>query len=110
MNVQTLFNNYHDSYIERIALGPRRELALFMHTDPVWNPSVSQHAVVRFGAIANYEEVAAFFSEIPASAPAGAFVAEVDSLKPGQKGSWIIDVKGYGQINVMSQKCSEQRK
>ncbi len=109
MNIRSLFNNYHDSRIDRIELGPRNELTLFIHTDPVWNPSVSRHAVVRFGAIANYEEVAAFFSALPASNDGGA-VAEVGNLQPSQTGSWLIDVKGYGRIYVVSPKCSERRR
>lgn len=109
MNIRSFFNNYHDSRIERVELGPCAELTLFIHTDPVWNPSVSRHAVVRFGAIANYEEVAAFFSALPASND-GSAVAEVNDLQPSQTGSWLIDVKGYGRISVMSSKCSERRR
>ncbi len=107
MNIQSLFNNYHDSRIDRIELG-RNELTLFIHTDPVWNPSVLRHAVVRFGAIANYEEVAAFFSSLPASNDGT--MAELSDLQPGRHGGWLIDVKGYGRISVMSTKCSERRR
>ncbi len=111
MNIQSLFNNYRDSHIERVELGPSNELTLFIHTDPVWNPSVSKHAVVRFGAISNYEEVAAFFSALPApNVGGGATVAEMCNLEPSQKGSWLIDVKGRGQINVVSSKCTERRR
>ncbi len=108
--VQRLSNNYHDACLERVALSPRRELTLFLHLDPVCNPSIARDAVVRFGAIDNYEEVAAFFSALPAPGADGTFLAGVSRLEQEPAGGWLLDVEGYGELCIMSSKCIEKKR
>lgn len=108
MNVQHLTNDYHDAHIDRIALGPQKDLTLFLHLDPAWNTSIARHAVVRFGAIGNYEEVEVFFSAIPPSGDA--FLAEVSNLEHNPRGGWLIDVKGHGKLSIESSRCIEKRR
>jgi hypothetical protein len=110
MNTQRLNNNYHDAQIDRFALGPRKDLTLFLHLDPVWNTSIARDAVIRFGAIGNYEEVEAFFAALPPPRAEGAFMAEVSALEQGPTGGWLIDVEGYGRLNIMSAKFIEKRR
>lgn len=107
--MQRLSNNYHEAHLERVALGPR-ELTLFLHLDPVRNTSIAHDAVVRFGAIANYEEVEAFFSALPAPAAHGAFMAEVSTLEQEPRGGWLLDVEGYGRLSILSQRCIEKKR
>jgi len=109
MTMQQLSGNYRDAHIERFALGPHRDLTLFLQLDPASNPSIAQHAVVRFGAIVNYEEVAAFFSAMAASNAGGA-PAEVRSLEHGAREGWGIDVAGYGKLSIMSARCIEKKR
>ena len=104
-----MLNNYRASHIERVTLNPQHELALFIQLDPARNTSISSNAVVRFGAIANYGEVEAFFSAIQA-APHGAYLAELSRLEQAQKGSWLVDVAGVGAISIRSARCTEQKR
>ncbi len=109
MNTQRLSNNYHDAHLERVAIGPRHELTLFLHLDPVCNPSIARDAVVRFGSIANYAEVEAFFSAIR-DEPDSEFLAGVKRLEPEPRGGWLLDVEGYGRISIQSARCLEKKR
>jgi len=103
-----VLNNYHDSHLERVALGPRRELTLFIELDRQANRSIANNAVVRFGTIANYEEVEAFFSTM--RDPGGPYLADVSRLEQQQKDSWLLGFTGYGEIRVRSARCTEQKR
>lgn len=109
MNIQRLSNDYHDAHLERVALGPRHEVTLFLQLEPAWNPSIARDAVVRFGSIANYAEVEAFFSGIPDD-PECEFLAGVSRLEPEPAGGWLMDVEGYGRISIKSGRCMEKKR
>lgn len=109
MILPRLLNNYHDARLESVAIGPRRELTLFIHLDPVWNATILQDAVVRFGSIANFDEVERFFSNLHCD-PARDCISEVYRLEPLEKGRWVIDLEGNREIVVHSPHCTEQKR
>ncbi len=109
MNAPRLLNDYHDAQLERVAIGPRREVTLFIHLDPVWNRTILENAVVRFGSISKFEEVERFFSALRSDA-ARDFITEVCRLEAGQKGSWLLDLEGYGEIVIRTTRCTEQKR
>lgn len=109
MRLPSLLNDYHDAQLERVAIGPRRELTLFLHLDPVWNPSILEYAVVRFGSIANFEEVERFFSGLRCD-PARDFITGVCRLEPARQGGWVVDLDGYEEIVIRTSRCTEQKR
>jgi hypothetical protein len=109
MNLPHLLNDYHDAQLERVAIGPRRELTLFLHLDPVWNPSILEYAVVRFGSIDNFDEVERFFSALRCD-PASDFITGVSRLEPVQRGRWVLDLDGYEEIVIQTTRCTEQKR
>lgn len=109
MRLPSLLNDYHDAQLERVAIGPRRELTLFIHLDPLWNPSILEYAVVRFGSIDNFDEVERFFSGLHCD-PARDFITEVSRLEPVQPGGWVIDLDGYDEIVIRTTRCTEQKR
>lgn len=62
---------YHDGALVSFDIGPRREVTLTIHLDEVWNPNGGTIGV-RFGAVANLDEVRAFLSRIPPPASGSA--------------------------------------
>ncbi len=109
MRLPSLLNDYHDSQLERVAIGPRRELTLFIHLDPECNPSILEYAVVRFGSRDNFDEVERFFSALHCD-PARDFITEVSRLEPAQQGGWVIDLDGYEEIVIRTCRCTEQKR
>jgi hypothetical protein len=109
MRLPRLLNDYHDAQLERVAIGPRRELTLFIHLDPVCNPSILEYAVVRFGSIDNFEEVERYFSALRWD-PARDFITEVSRLEPVQRGRWVLDLDGYEEIEIRTTRCTEQKR
>jgi hypothetical protein len=107
MAKSNLTRNFHDSHLERVVVGPRNEVTLFVHLDPVCNRGVAETVAVRFGAIVNFEDVEKFFSGIRPPDLRGAFLAELLQLSPHGKGKWLVDVDGYGPIEIQSSKCTE---
>ena len=109
MRLPCLLNDYHDAQLERVAIGPRRELTLFLHLDPVFNPSILEYAVVRFGSIDNFAEVERFFSALQCD-PARDFITGVCRLEPVQPGRWVVDLDGYEAIVIRTTRCTEQKR
>ncbi|HEY5993599.1 MAG TPA: hypothetical protein VIU46_03265 [Gallionellaceae bacterium] len=109
MNTQRLSNNYHDAHLERVAIGPRPELVLFIRLDPAHNATILQDAVVRFGSIANFREVEAFFSTLPMDA-ASDHLGIIRRLEPEARGSWALALEGYGEVRVLSERCLERKR
>ncbi|HVO78493.1 MAG TPA: hypothetical protein VMT39_00605 [Candidatus Bathyarchaeia archaeon] len=59
--------DYHGAMIRDAKLGPRRELTLCIETWPKGKPVLEGGDIVtlRFGAVANYEEIERFFANPP---------------------------------------------
>lgn len=109
MNLPRLLNDYHDSRLERVAIGPRRELTLFIHLDPALNATILEDAVVRFGAIANFSEVERFIFALDCN-PARDFISEVCRLEPVERGRWVMALDGYDELVINSPHCTEQKR
>lgn len=52
---------YHDSFLEDIKIGPRREINLSIYINPVWNDKIEKSVKLKFSAIDNFETVKEFF-------------------------------------------------
>ena len=75
-----LDHNFHDGCVYEFRLGPRRELALVVGLDPVWNPGGGR-IVIRFGGIENFDEVSEFFRKIERPNEQDAAIDQVDRMK-----------------------------
>jgi hypothetical protein len=108
MSFRSLQHNYHDSQLISHKLGPRRELTLQVALDPVWNEGLTS-AVIRFGGIRNYDEIASFFNTLPEPPQADAYVAEIIGLEYLPKGhrSLVIDIADHGHVHIHAQNVSE---
>lgn len=97
---------YHDGVIEGIEVGPRREVALSVRLDPVWNDGDGSTRRLHFSAIQNFEEVAAFFRRA-SPANEGGFVDEVIGIVLVSEGIIGIDLDGLGYIELRGTKVRE---
>jgi hypothetical protein len=108
MAFRSFQRNYHDGQLACFTVGPRRELTLEIALDPVWNKHAPPSASVRFGAIENYHEVAAFFRALPPPRPNG-YIAEIIGLQYVEDGpNWIVvDLQDHGAVKVRSRHVTE---
>lgn len=108
MKFRSFRHDYHDSHLASFTLGPRRELALEVALDPVWNKGAPS-ASVRFGGIENYDEVAAFFRALPPPPQADAYIAEIIGLQcEGDGPNWVdVDLAGHGHVRVHARHITE---
>ena len=98
---------YHDGVVETVEVGPRREVAITVRLDPVWNNGDDSSRRLHFSAIQNFEEVAAFFRQgSPARGEAGC-VDEVVGIVLVSKGIIGIDLAGLGYVELRGAKVSE---
>lgn len=102
-------HNFHDGQLTGFTLGPRRELTLQVALDPVWNGGVTRSSSVRFGGVANFDEVASFFRALPTPAQHDASIAEVVGLVYLEEGpNWVVvDLASHGHINIQSHHVTE---
>lgn len=106
MNFHSFQHNYHDSHIESFKVGPRQEVTLDIHLDPVWNKGGSISARIRFGAIKNFEEVSAFFGKLRAPSKER-FVDEIIGIRKTGKLSWVLDLSEYGSLAIQCSHVDE---
>lgn len=107
MKFRSLQYHYHDSHLAKFRLGPRRELTLDIALDSVWNKG-KQDAMVRFGGIGNYDEVAEYFRALPAPPYDDAFIVEIVGIQyVGQGAHWVVDLAGHGHIKINSHNVTE---
>lgn len=103
----TLTYEYHDSWLERFELGPRRELILQIRLDPVWNPRAPEDVRLRFGGIQNFDEVRTFFDLLePVSRGA---LNVVDEIARPEKGKWIVDLDRSGTVTIVTSKLPQEQ-
>ena len=109
MKCRSFRHNYHDGQLSRYTLGPRRELTLEVALDPVWNRETSHSALVRFGGVENFDEVASYFRGLPAPPGPDAYIAEVVDLGHLEDSpNWVVvELAGYGQIRIHSRHVAE---
>jgi hypothetical protein len=96
--------NFHDGQLTGLSIGPRSEVTLQVALDPVWNQNQERTVSVRFGAIRNYGEVAAFFGRIEPPKAAGRSIAEVIGLVHvgDRKDRVLVDLANHGSIEIQS--------
>ena len=109
MALRSFRNNFHDGHLMSFTLGPRLELTVEIALDPVWNKEGPSSVSLRFGGIANYDEVASFFRALPLPARAGAYIVEIIGLRyAGEGPNWVvIDLDGHRHIKVQSSHVTE---
>ena len=107
MSAPELKHKYHDASLVAFSIGPRNELQLEVALDPVWNASPS--AVLRFGAIANLSEVAAYLGRIPARVAPGAYLARIETLEynAAKPPHTVLQLEGVGVLEIECSKVSE---
>ena len=98
---------YHDGVVEAVEVGPRREVALTVRLDPVWNNGDGSTRRLHFSAIDNFDEVTTFFR--PGSlAPEGAgCVDEVVGIVLVSKGIIGVDLARLGYVEIRGAKVRE---
>ena len=108
MKSHSFKHNYHDSHLISFTLGPRRELALEVALDSVWNKDASS-ASLRFGGIENYDDVVAFFQALPKPSQVDAYIAEIGGLEylKAKPNTVNIEIADHGHVNVCSQHITE---
>ncbi len=96
--------NFHDGQLRDFSIGPRSELTLHIALDPVWNEKQERTVLVRFGAIQNFEAVAAFFEKIERPRDPERSIAEVVGLVHSgvTKGVVIVDLSPCGSVEINS--------
>src|SRR6266576_4699936 len=107
MAFRNLSHNYHDGQLSSFSIGPRNEITLDIHLDPIWNRGGPSSGRIRFGAIENIEEVKNFFATIPSPRREGAFFAEVIGIVYEAKAKWILDLAEYGSVAIKAKHCDE---
>lgn len=78
--IPDLQHNFHDASLRQVSLGPRREVTLVCKLDLCFNSNASPVMAVRFGGIANYDEVSAFFHPVASTEAGHDYIARVDRL------------------------------
>ncbi len=95
----------HDAWIEHVAVGPRREirLALVLGSARITDPRLPEAAILRFGAIENFETVRKFFSQFDPDP-----IERIDGLTVlqhlGSSFTVAINIDPHGMINVVCSK------
>lgn len=95
---------YHDSFLEDIEIGPRREIELHIYINPVWNNKVERTVDLKFSAIENFEKVKEFFeSKIIKT---GILNTEIIAIKSINRNKFIINLE-LGSIEIITNKYLE---
>jgi hypothetical protein len=92
---------YHDSNVEKVELGPRREFNLKIHLDPIINEGKIRLVNLSFRGVDNLEIVKGFVKKYLESKPAhNAFVGRIDDLRKIKKSDYVIDFNKVGQLAI----------
>jgi hypothetical protein len=98
--------NYHDGVVEAVEVGPRREVAISVRLDPVWNDGDGSTRRLHFSAIQNFEDVAAFFGQHSPAEGSG-FFDEVIGIVLVSKDVIGIELDGLGYVELRGAKFRE---
>jgi hypothetical protein len=98
---------YHDGAVEAVEAGPRREVALTVRLDPVWNNGDDSTRRLHFSAIENFDEVAAFFRQASSAPEGGGCVDEVVGIVLVSKGVIGVDLARLGYVEIRGAKVRE---
>jgi len=98
---------YHDGRLVSATAGPRREISLTIRLDPVWNNGLDKECMIRFGAIQNFEEVAAFVRCLRCPDNPDLFLDEVLHLGWNPAGNVELELDRQGYIELVRPKVVE---
>ena len=98
---------YHDGVVEAIEIGPRREVALTVRLDPVWNNEDGSTRRLHFSAIDNFDEVATLFRQGSPAPEGTGFVDEVVGIVLVSKGVIGVDLARLGYVEIRGAKVRE---
>ena len=97
-----LIYNYHDSNVETVEIGPRRELNLKIHLDPILENGKVAVVNLSFRGVYNLETVKVFVGKYLKTRPApNAFLGRIDELKKTKRNNYVIDFDNVGQLSVI---------
>ena len=102
-----LRREYHDAQVESFELGPRHEVQLVVHLDPVWNDGNAGPCRLHFSTIENWDEVVARLQTAPNALPQEAYVDEIIGIVRPEKGVVGIDFARRGYIELRGAKVQE---
>lgn len=95
----------HDAWIERVTIGPRREirLTLALGSARITDPRLPEAAILRFGAIENFKSVQVFFAQFEPDP-----VERIDGLTVlhhvGSTFKVALNIDPHGMVNVICSK------
>jgi hypothetical protein len=93
--------NYHDSNVDTVEIGPRREFNLKIHLDPIMNKGKVTVVNLSFRGVDNLDTVKDFVDKYLKMRPApNAFLGRIDELKKIKKNDYAIDFDNAGQLIV----------
>lgn len=102
--------SYHDGGLASYTVGPRREVSLTCHLNPVIEPT-GGIVHVRFGGIENLQQVADFLSKLDWPPIPDAYLATIDALVCGRYQSGlqeiVLDLDRYGAVSIVCRHVSE---
>lgn len=112
MSVEIKYN-YHDGWIERVTMGPRREAILDVGLDTVWNPGITS-VLFRFGGIHNFEKTNKYFASVAAETSELDGRLRIDAIHLDHKKSSksgdvfvFIQMERVGHMRIHCQNISE---
>lgn len=103
----SLAAEYHDSQLESVYIGPRREIELVVRLDPVWNSGDGTTRRLRFSRIQNFDDVAAFFARIPGASSPGASLDQIGRIVRPGKDIIGIDLNDFGYVELVGARVDE---
>jgi hypothetical protein len=93
--------NYHDSNVDKVEIGPRRELKLKIQLDPIMNKGKERFVNLSFRAVDNLDIVKNFVEKYLETRPTpNAFLGRIDELKKSTRNDYVIDFDNVGQLTV----------
>jgi hypothetical protein len=102
-----LRREYHDAQVESVELGPRQEIQLVVHLDPVWNDGDTGPCRLHFSNISNWDDVVARLQSALSALPSGAYVDEIIGIVRPEKGVVGIDFARRGYVELRGARVQE---
>ena len=93
--------HYHDSSLVQFVIGPRKDLNLIIHLDPIWNEGIDKNVSLSFRGIENLEKVKTFFTDkFSSRITPNAYLARIEELKKTGKNSYLVEFDYFGQMTI----------
>lgn len=93
--------NYHDSNVDNVEIGLRREMNLKIYLNPIMNKGKDGVVNLSFRGIDNLDTVKDFVEKYLKTKPApSAFVGRIDGLRKIEGNDYVIDFDNVGSLTV----------